>query len=117
MASRLLKEVAAAIELAINITQSKGKRPDLENIAAILDTTYQSVHHIRQRINITAATGIDPRKKSGPKIFDGTNLDDIEQCIREILERNAELDQKAISNILKREIRGRHRENYHKQIY
>jgi transposase len=101
VAPRLPKEVPAAIELAINVAHSKGKRPNLENITAIFDTTYKSVRHIRRRINITAATGIDPRKKPGPKTFGGTNPDDIEQYIREVLERNAELDQRAISNILK----------------
>jgi hypothetical protein len=47
MAPRLPKEVAVAIELAINIAHSKGKRPDLEVIAAIFDTTYKSVRQIR----------------------------------------------------------------------
>jgi hypothetical protein len=62
MAPRLPKEVGVAIELAIKIAHSKGKRPDLENIALIFDTTYQSVSQIRRRINTIAITGIDPRK-------------------------------------------------------
>jgi transposase len=100
MAPRLPKEVGAAIELAIKIAHSKGKRPDLENIALIFDTTYQSVSQIRRRINTIAITGIDPRKKPGPKALGGADKDEIERCIRQMTESNPEVELKEISKVI-----------------
>ncbi len=99
-APRLPKEVGAAIELAIKIAHAKGKRPDLENIAFIFDTTYQSVSQIRRRINTIAITGIDPRKKPGPKALGGADKDEIEWCIRQMTERNPEVELKEISRVI-----------------
>jgi transposase len=100
MAPRLPKEVGAALELAIKITHSKGKRPDLENIALIFDTTYQSVSQIRRRINTIAVTGIDPRKKPGPKALGGADKDEVERCIRGMTETNPQVELKEISRVI-----------------
>jgi transposase len=101
MSPRLPKEVVAAIELAINIAQARGLRPDLEGIATIFNTTYKSVTLIRRRINTIASTGIDPRKKAGPKPLGGVDQDEIERCIRELTARNEEVDLNGIARVVK----------------
>ena len=69
MAPQIPKEVVVAIELAINIAHSQGKRPDLKAIAAIFNTTYQSVRHIHVHIRTITTTGNYPKKKPGPKVL------------------------------------------------
>jgi hypothetical protein len=101
MSPRLPKEVVAAIELAINIAQSRGVRPDMESIASIFSTTYKSVTLIRKRINTISSTGIDPRKKGGPKPLGGADPDEIERCIREVTAKDEETDLNSIGVVVK----------------
>lgn len=98
MARTLPKPVVEAIELAINIAHQQGKAPDLIKIAEIFNTTYESVGRIRRRIVRFARTGIDERKKAGPKPLKGQNEDEVAQFVRDLLAQRPELGQKAVSD-------------------
>jgi transposase len=103
MAKTLPKPVVAAIELAIHTAHNNGKHPDLEAIAAIFNTTYKSVCCIRKRLLNFARTGIDPRKRPGPKPLKGQNDTQVATFIRNLLERRPDFDQKKISQACEEE--------------
>lgn len=103
MAKTLPKEVVTAIELAIQIAHAKGKIPDLVAIAAIYDTTYESCSRIRRRLVKFERTGIDDRKKAGPKPLKGMDGAQVASFIRKLLDSRPDLDQKGISACLLQE--------------
>ena len=98
MAKTLEKETVAAIEQAILTAQKANRHPDLHGIAAIFNTTYQSVCYIRRRIEKLQRTGVDDRKKSGRKPMpeEGAMI----EAVRALLLRRPELDQSAVSDYL-----------------
>jgi transposase len=104
MGRALPKEVVAAIELAINIAYSQNKRPDLKGIAAIFNASYEAARYINCRIRTINATGSYPKKKPGPKLLHGANQEEIEQCVREIVERDPEVQMKEILRVLKEKL-------------
>jgi transposase len=103
MAKTLPKPVVAAIELAIHTAHNNGKHPDLEAIAAIFNTTYKSVCCIRKRLVNFARTGIDPRKRPGPKLLKGQNDTQVATFVRNLLEMRPDFDQKKISHACEEE--------------
>ncbi|KUJ08521.1 uncharacterized protein LY89DRAFT_332556 [Mollisia scopiformis] len=62
----LPKSVVPAIETIIHVAH-QGKAPDMVAIAAIFTTTYKWVTQIRRRLQEFESTGIDDRKRPGPK--------------------------------------------------
>ena len=104
MGRGLPKEVVAAIELAINIANSQNKHPDLKGIAAIFNASYEGVRYINCRIRTINETGSYPMKKPGPKLLRGANQEEIEQCVREIVERDPETQMKEIVHVLKEKL-------------
>lgn len=100
MSPHLPKEVVAAIELAVNIAHSQNKKADLKSIAAIFNTSYESVRFINKRVKTTLVTGVDPRKRPGPRRWKGANVDEIDQCIREAVGANPEIEQRAIKKLV-----------------
>jgi len=100
MAPRLPQHVVDAIEVAINIAHTAGKRPDMENIALIFNTTYESITRIRRRLRDFERTGVDNRKKSGRKRLQGLGEDEIAQFVGELIQTRPDLDQKGISEVL-----------------
>ncbi|PMD41527.1 hypothetical protein L207DRAFT_528140 [Hyaloscypha variabilis F] len=101
MAPQLPKEVVSAIEVAINIAYSQNKRPDLKGIAAIFNTSYEAVRYINCRIRTIITTGTYPKKKPGPKLLRGANQEEIEQCVRQIVEQKPEVQLKEIVSVVK----------------
>jgi transposase len=101
MAPQLPKEVVAAIELAINTAHSQGKRPDLKAIAAIFNTTYESVRFINCRIRTINTTGTYVKKKPGPKALRGADQEEIERSVREVVASNVEMELKEVVRAVK----------------
>ncbi|KAH8786563.1 hypothetical protein BGZ57DRAFT_924739 [Hyaloscypha finlandica] len=101
MAPQLPKEVVAAIELAINTAHSQGKRPDLKAIAAIFNTTYESVRFINCRIRTINTTGTYIKKKPGPKALRGADQEEIERSVRDVVASNAEMELKEVVRAVK----------------
>ncbi|KAE8449231.1 hypothetical protein EG329_008398 [Mollisiaceae sp. DMI_Dod_QoI] len=104
MAPTLPKPVVAAIETAIQIAHNQGKAPDMVTIATIFNTTYESVARIHRRLRKFEATGIDDRKRPGPKPLQNQDERDIARFIRGLLEERPELDQKTVG----KEIEGKY---------
>lgn len=69
-------------------------------IAAIFDTTYESVTRIRRRMVKIERTGIDDRKKPGRRPLQDQSEADIAQFIRETLAIYPEYNQKTIGTCI-----------------
>ncbi len=100
MARTLPKATGAAIETALQIAHNRGKPADMVTIAAIFDTTYESVSRIRRRMVRFQQTGIDDRKKPGPRPLKDQDESQVADAIRVLLNERPELDQKGISEVL-----------------
>jgi len=100
MARTLPKPTVAAIETAIQIAHERGKPPDMVAIAAIFDTTYESVSRIRRRMIRFERTGVDDRKKPGPRPLKNQDESQVADAIRVLLDQRPELDQKGVCEVL-----------------
>lgn len=78
------------------------------SIASIFNTTYESVSRIRQRLRRFELTGIDDRKKPGPKPLQAENEAEIAKFVRVLLEEHPEMDQKAVG----KEVAARFRKSF-----
>ena len=100
MARTLPKPTVAAIETAIQIAHDRDKPADMVAIAAIFDTTYETVSRIRRRMIRFERTGVDDRKKPGPPPLKNQNEAQVADAIRVLLDQRPELDQKGVCEVL-----------------
>ncbi|PVH87472.1 hypothetical protein DL98DRAFT_509732 [Cadophora sp. DSE1049] len=100
MARTLPKPTVAAIETAIQIAHAQNKAPNMTAIAAIFSTTYETVTRIRRRLMKFERTGIDERKRSGPKYLKSQNEETVVNTIRLFVEAHPGTDQKAVCDKL-----------------
>ncbi|KAK0119865.1 hypothetical protein ONS95_011295 [Cadophora gregata] len=96
MARTLPKPTVAAIETAIQIAQAQNKAPNIPAIAAVFFTTYETVSRIRRRLLRFEFTGVDERKRSGPKYLKSQNEEAVVNTIRLFVEAHPGTDQKAV---------------------
>jgi len=82
------------------MAHTQNKAPDMTAIASISSTIYESATRIRRRLIKFERTGIDERKRSGPKYLKSQNEDAVINTIRLFDETNPGTDQKAICDKL-----------------
>jgi len=98
MAPTLPKEVVAAIEVALARNREANRHPDMYAVAEVFNCSYQTVRHIKLRVETFLQTGVDDRKKSGRKPKFNELL--VIQEMRALLARQQGLDQSAVSDYL-----------------
>lgn len=103
MARTLPKPTVSAIETALQIAHAQEKTPDMQAIATIFSTTYETVTRIRRRLLRFEATGIDERKRSGPKYLKSQNEEAVTKTIRTFVEANPGVDQKTVGDRLEKD--------------
>lgn len=106
MAPVLPKPTVTAIELALQLADDNNQKPNFEAIASIFFTTYTTVTRIRRRNKKRAETGIDERKRAGPKPTIKTPEEEaqIALSIKALIEREPNYNQADISEWAEREL-------------
>ncbi|KAG4433555.1 hypothetical protein IFR05_010951 [Cadophora sp. M221] len=100
MAKTLPKPTVAAIETAIQIAHDQNKRPDMVAMATIFCTSYVTICRIRTRMLRFQRTGIDERKRSGPKYLKNQDEEAITNRIRTFVETNPGVNQETVADKL-----------------
>lgn len=106
MAPTLPKATVVAIEHALQLAEDNNQKPNFEAIAAIFFTTYTTVSRIHRRNKKRVETGIDERKRAGPKptIKSPEEEEQIALSIKALIEREPNYNQSDISEWAEREL-------------